>query len=124
MDVIDEITEAVDAYTLEYLTICMAEEAAREFIKIARKFAEESGFTMEEAIWALQKAMGYKKDIRRKFPSHRTAWDRKEDREKRRAVERATAARFRQRKSRENVWSTKKRTGQRRREWRGPWKES
>lgn len=48
-----------------------------------------------------------------------TAWDRKEAREKQRAVERAAASRFRQHKSRESAWAARKRTGQRRREWRG-----
>ena len=53
-----------------------------------------------------------------------TVWDRKEAREKRRAVERATASRFRQHKARESGWTAQKRTGQRRREWRGSWKEN
>lgn len=52
-----------------------------------------------------------------------TAWDRKEAREKQRAVERAASSRFRQYKTRESAWATRKRTGQRRREWRGPCKE-
>lgn len=49
-----------------------------------------------------------------------TAWDRKEAREKQRAVERAASSRFRQYKARESAWAAEKRTGQRRREWRGP----
>lgn len=49
-----------------------------------------------------------------------TARDRKEEREKRRAVERATASRLRQHGVRERDWSARKRIGQRRREWRGP----
>lgn len=52
-----------------------------------------------------------------------TAWDRKEAREKQRAVERAASSRFRQYRTRESTWATRKRTGQRRREWRGPCKE-
>lgn len=52
-----------------------------------------------------------------------TAWDRKETREKQRAVERAAASRFRQYKTRERAWTARKRTGPRRREWRGPYKE-
>ena len=59
-----------------------------------------------------------------KFIICRTAWDRMEEREKRRTAERETAARFRQRKVRESAWNAKKRTGKRGREWRGPWKES
>ena len=53
-----------------------------------------------------------------------TAWDRKEAREKRRAVERAYASSFRQHKAKESAWSARKRTGPRQREWRGPWKEN
>lgn len=48
-----------------------------------------------------------------------TARDRKEARGKRRAAERATASRFRQYKASESAWSARKRTGPRRREWRG-----
>lgn len=48
-----------------------------------------------------------------------TLWDRKEAREKRRAVERAASSRFRQYKTRERAWTARKRTGPRRREWRG-----
>ena len=51
-----------------------------------------------------------------------TKLDRKEEREKQRAVERETASRFRQYKARESAWSVRKRTDQRKREWRGPWK--
>lgn len=53
-----------------------------------------------------------------------TARNRKEAREKWRAAERATVSRFRQYKTGESAWSARKRTGPRRREWRGPWKEN
>ena len=53
-----------------------------------------------------------------------TAWDRKKARERRRAAEREAVSRFRQYKAREKAWSAQKRTGPRRREWRGPWKEN
>lgn len=53
-----------------------------------------------------------------------TAWDRKEAREKQRAVERAASSRFRQYRTRESTWAARKRTGQRRKEWRGPWREN
>lgn len=53
-----------------------------------------------------------------------TAWDRKEAREKQRAVEQAAASRFRQYRTGESTWGTRKRTGPRRREWRGPWREN
>ena len=51
-----------------------------------------------------------------------TAWDRKEAREKRQAVERETASRFHQRKAKESAWAVRKRTRPRQREWRGPWR--
>ena len=51
-----------------------------------------------------------------------TARDRKAAREKRRAMEQATAARFRQYRASESAWAAQKRTGPRRREWRGPWR--
>lgn len=53
-----------------------------------------------------------------------TVWDRKKAREKQKAVERAASSRFRQHKARESAWIAQKRTGARRREWRGPWKEN
>ena len=53
-----------------------------------------------------------------------TAWDRKKARERRRAAEREAVSRFRQYKVSEKAWSAQKRTGPRRREWRGPWKEN
>lgn len=59
-----------------------------------------------------------------KVINYRTVWDRKEERERLRTVERETASRFRQRKARECAWGAKKRTGNRGREWRGSWRES
>lgn len=53
-----------------------------------------------------------------------TAQDRKKAREKQQAVERATASRFRQYRTGKSTWATQKRTGPRRREWRGPWREN
>ena len=53
-----------------------------------------------------------------------TARKKKRERDRRRAVEQATASRFRQYKAKESAWAAQKRTGQRRREWRGPWKEN
>lgn len=51
------------------------------------------------------------------------ALDRKEARKKQRAAERETASRLRQYRVAKNCWAAGKRTGPRRREWRGPWKE-
>lgn len=50
------------------------------------------------------------------------AWDWEEGREIRRAQEREAASRFRQYRAGKNRRAVKKRTGARRREWRGPWK--
>lgn len=50
-------------------------------------------------------------------PTARKLWGR---RERRRAVKMAGDVRFRQYKARESAWATQKRTGNRRREWRGP----
>ena len=44
------------------------------------------------------------------------------EREYLKAVERETAARFRQCKARESVWAARKRTRPRQREWSGPWR--
>ena len=52
-------------------------------------------------------------------PSARTVRDRKRERERRLAVERIMASKFRQQKAKESVWNVKKRTERRFREWRG-----
>ncbi len=62
--------------------------------------------------------------VKGEFLDIKTAWDREEAREKLRAVERENASRFRQRKVGESAWTARKRTGQRKREWRGPWREA
>lgn len=102
----------------------LAEEEARELMEAARIFAEQTTYSLEAVIEAMAKV--FNADINpkraRRGWDFTTAWDRKEAREKRQAVERATAARFRQYRARESTWAAQKRTGQRRREWRGPWR--
>lgn len=114
-----------------------AEEIGRTSVIIA----ERVGVSLEEAVGIVLKAIqefgNYMKttlapflgepDLKVFEPGEPldvpTAWDRKEAREKRRAVERAAASRFQQYKARESSWAAQKRTGQRRREWRGPWRD-
>ncbi len=121
------------------------EEEAQKVVKVARVFAERSGVSLVEAVSTVLNALQIMRDeLRTQMENFAclfeeimrpheersepmdlpTVWDRKEAREKRRAVERATASRFRQYKARESAWAAQKRTGQRRREWRGPWKEN
>lgn len=102
----------------------LAEEEARELMEVARIFAEQTAYSLEAVMGAMMNALNgpvNPKRARRGW-DFTTAWDRKEAREKRQAVERATAARFRQYRARESIWAAQKRTGQRRREWRGPWR--
>lgn len=107
-----------------------AEEEMQGAKKVVLTFAEKAGIALEEAIGAILKALGAGGEIPEleeekgeplNFP---TARDRKEARQKRRAVERATVSHFRQYRARETAWTMQKRTGPRHREWRGPWKEN
>ena len=103
------------------------ETEAQEILKAAREMALWKGCTLEEIIGAIMNAIAVganPKKGRRAFADFKTAWDRKEARGKLRAVERKNASRFRQRKARESTWAVQKRTGQRKREWRGPWRET
>lgn len=96
------------------------EEAVAMVLKVFQNFGNSSQMALAPFLGELDLEVfeaGEPLDV----PS---AWDRKEEREKRRGVERATASRFRQQKARENAWGAWKRTGQRRREWRGPWREN
>lgn len=100
------------ALTIAYMEL---EKAMEQVANIARAGLIEAASELEEF-----------EDLERELKklNLHTARDRKETREKRRAVERAAASRFRQYRVRESAWSARKRTGPRRREWRGPWKES
>lgn len=107
-DVLREIAESVIIKCIEF------EEAMAQIANIIRLGLVEAANELEE-LEALRK-----KAALLELP---TAWDRKEAREKQRAVERAASSRFRQYRTRESAWSAQKRTGPRRREWRGPWRE-
>ena len=102
----------------------LAEEEARELMEVARIFAEQTAYSLEAVMWAMMNALNgpvNPKKMRRGW-DFTTAWDRKEAREKLRAVERETASRFRQCKAGESAWAARKRTRPRQREWRGPWR--
>lgn len=58
------------------------------------------------------------------FDYEQTARKKRQQRDRRMVAKRSNAASFRQYKAKETAWRTQKRTGARRREWRGPWKES
>ncbi len=107
--VVREIAETIVFACMEF------EKAMEQVAKIAQAGLAETTNEIE-AFEALEKEAALWD-----FP---TARDRKTAREKRRAIERATVARFRQYRTRESTWATRKRTGPRRREWRGPQKEN
>ena len=112
-------------------------DEAEAITKTSVIIAQKAGVTLEEAVGMVLKAIqdfgdGLKAvfapflgepDLTAIEPGEHldvpAAWDRKEAREKQRAVERAAASRFRQYRARESTWAAQKRTGQRRREWRG-----
>ena len=107
--VIREIAETIIFACMEF------EKAMEQVAKIARAGLAEVAKELEELEAAWEKAALLE------LP---TARDRKAARKKRRAMEQATAARFRQYRASESAWAAQKRTGPRRREWRGPWKEN
>lgn len=137
--VTDELLEDMRKRTEEYIDAVMAEatkEALAEadaetqsLMEAARILAEQCTYSVEEVVGALMDALaGFgvylgPEEEKGEFLNIKTAWDRKEAREKLQAVERENAARFRQYRARESTWAARKRTGQRRREWRGPWRE-
>lgn len=100
------------ALTIAYMEF---EKAMEQVANIARAGLIEMASELEE-FEALEREL--------KKLNSPTAQDRKKAREKRRAMEQANAARFRQYKASESAWSVRKRAGPRRREWRGPWKEN
>lgn len=113
---LDELGECLlkiaKALTIMYMEF---EKAMEQVANIVRAGLIEAANELEEF-----------EDLERelKMLDRPTAWDRKKARERRRAAEREAASRFRQYKASEKAWSARKRTGPRRREWRGPWKES
>lgn len=100
------------ALTIAYMEF---EKAMEQVANIARMGLIETASELEEF-----------EDLERelKMLGRPTAWERKKARERRNAAEREAASRFRQYKASESAWSAQKRTGPRRREWRGPWKEN
>ena len=104
-----------------------SETETREIMKKARAMAEWRTCSLEEIIGEIMSAVARGESpekVKGEFLQFKTAWDRKEARGKLRAVERENVSRFRQRKAGESAWAVQKRTGQRKREWRGPWRET
>ena len=126
-EVMEDIQARAKNYIDDFISAELAEllgEEAREFVEAARIFAEQTTYSLEEVMGAMMNALNgpvNPKSARRGW-DFTTAWDRKEAREKLRAVERETASRFRQCKAGESAWAARKRTRPRQREWRGPWR--
>lgn len=129
-DEIDRILREEEMiFVTAYVAGCTGDEA-REIVKFARALAEKSVCSAEEATGALLRATrkmvdelqkcAEQKEVGGEFLQLKTAWERKEDRERRRAAERVNAARFSRQKARETGWRRQKRTRPRRREYRGP----
>ncbi len=100
-----------------------SETETREIMKKARAMAEWRTCSLEEIIGEIMNAVAVganPKKVRRTFADFKTAWDRKEDRERQRAAGRADAVRFSRQKERERAQRRQKRTRPRRREYRGP----
>lgn len=96
--------------------------AYMEFEKAMEQVANIVQAGLIEAANALEEFEDLEREL--KMLNRPTAWDRKKARERRRAAEREAVSRFRQYKASEKAWSAQKRTGPRRREWSGPWKEN
>lgn len=113
---LDALEECLVKITKAAIITCMEfEKAMVQVVNVARASLIAAASVMEE-FEALESEL--------KKLNLPTVWDRKKQREKWCAVERATASRFRRYKAGERNWSARKRTGPRRREWRGPWKEN
>ena len=126
----DEIDSLLREWEMELAMEAIAgysETETREIMKKARAMAEWRTCSLEEIIGEIMSAVARGESpekVKGEFLQFKTAWDRKEARGKLRAVERENVSRFRQRKARESTWAVQKRTGQRKREWRGPWRET
>lgn len=135
-EVLDELTGRADKAIARIIaeTVSQAEETSKEIEEVARILAERTGISMEQAVTAILNAMQWmtcemeealkavnlvldefhaqaKRSIKLAMRAEREKW---------RAAERANIHRFHQYKAKENAWAIKKRTGKRRREWRGP----
>ena len=87
-----------------------------------RRIVKIAGMGAEEIESQPEKLADLKKKKDRLAPP--AALDRKEARKKQCAVEEETVSRLRQYRAKKNCRAAGKRTGPRRREWRGPWKEN
>lgn len=139
-DELDESGVGAMERAIGYLADCMERET-RKIEEAARMIAERTGVSMEAAegmvLDVLQRDAGGLRECleernslfdedggqKGEFLDLTTAWDREEMREIRRAQDRETDFRFRQYQTKGNCWAVQKRTGARRREWRGAWKE-
>ena len=126
-EVLEDIQTRAKNYINDFISAELAEllgEEAREFVEAARIFAEQTTYSLEEVMGAMMNALNgpVNPQSARRGWDFTTAWDRKEAREKLRAVERETASRFRQCKAGESAWAARKRSKPRQREWRGPWR--
>ena len=100
-----------------------SETETREIMKKARAMAEWRTCSLEEIIGEIMSAVARGESpekVKGEFLQFKTAWDRKEDRERQRAAGRADAVRFSRQKERERAQRRQKRTRPRRREYRGP----
>ncbi len=113
---LDNLEKVVQEIAETIVFVCMEFEKAMEQVA---EIAQAALQTVAKGLEELEAAR--EKTALLELP---TARDRKAAREKRRAMEQATAARFRQYRASESAWAAQKRTGQRKREWRGPWKEN
>lgn len=121
-EVLEDIRARVKKYIEDFISAefgGLAEEETQKFAEVAGIFAGQTAYSLEEVVEAMMNAItgGVNPKRLRRELSELTA-----EREKRRAVERETASRFRQHKARETAWAARKRTRPRQREWRGPWR--
>lgn len=135
-EVLDELTGRADKAMKRIIAETV--DQSREIEEIARILAERTGISMEQAIGAIMNAMQWRTcELEEVLVALNLLFDQLQaqakrsiklalhaEREKWRAAERANIHRFHQYKAKENAWAIKKRTGKRRREWRGPWKDN
>ena len=114
LDNLEKVVKVVQEIAETIVFVCMEFEKAMEQVA---EIAQAALQTVAKGLEELEAAR--EKTALLELP---TARDRKAAREKRRAMEQATAARFRQYRASESAWAAQKRTGQRKREWRGPWR--
>ena len=122
----DEIDGLLREREMEFAMEAIAgysETETQEIMKKARAMAEWRTCSLEEIIGEIMSAVAggeSPEKVKGEFLQLKTAWDRKEDRARRRAAGRADAVRFSRQKERERAQRRQKRTRPRRREYRGP----